>query len=98
MTMSLRSMTLALVLSAASAAAPAQLAERSVTLDANTIASRAYQRELSAAIEEVCGSYAAVDYAQWDEIDRCRAGARASVDRQLAKLRQSQPVRLGSRR
>ena len=43
-------------------------------------------RRLAAALENVCGSYATSESWQESEIARCRAGARAEADAQLARL------------
>ena len=54
-------------------------------------------RKVSLAAEQVCGSYAAVEYQQWDRIEQCRAEAFRSVDRQLAAMKQPGIVRLAAR-
>jgi len=54
-------------------------------------------RKVSRAAEQVCGSYATAEYYQWDGIERCRAQAFHSVDRQLAALKPAGTIRLAAR-
>ncbi|HEV2818387.1 MAG TPA: UrcA family protein [Allosphingosinicella sp.] len=44
------------------------------------------RRRIAAALENVCGSYATSESWEEREIARCRAGARAAADAQLAGL------------
>lgn len=56
-----------------------------------------FRRKIASAIEEVCGSYAAVEPYQWIGIDECRQSAWAGVRRQLADLKAQEPLKLGER-
>ena len=44
------------------------------------------RRRIAAALDEVCGSYAAAESADDYGISRCRAAARAGAERQLASI------------
>ena len=81
---------LAASLAAAPAAAYAPPARQSVSyadLDLSRPADAARLRQrLADALENVCGSYATSESWQQREIARCRAGARAEADAQLARL------------
>lgn len=74
-----------LVLPAAARAAPNSQSVSSVGLDLGTAGGRArFQRRLAAAVENVCGSYAATSDSEQREIGRCRRAAWAGVEMQLA--------------
>ncbi|MCL6684244.1 UrcA family protein [Sphingomonas alba] len=87
---------------AAAAATPVigQTAENSVvvTVDRAARASHALMKHrIAVAVEEVCGSYSTIESYQVPELDACRKEAWASVNRQLAALKDSGQIRLSSR-
>jgi UrcA family protein len=55
------------------------------------------QRKIAGAVEEVCGSYAAVEPSQWPGIDDCRQSAWTGVRQQLVDMRAREAVKLGAR-
>lgn len=61
------------------------------------LSDRQFRRKIGRAVEEVCGSYAAVESYQWPEIDDCRKNAWSGVRQQLADLKVQQQVKLGAR-
>lgn len=52
------------------------------------------KKRIDAAVEQLCGSYASVEYDQWRHIDRCRGDALLSVEQQIAKLAPNGAIRL----
>lgn len=61
-----------------------------VTVDKAARASHALlKHRLAVAVEEVCGSYAAIEPYQVPELDACRRQAWASANRQLAAMSSS---------
>lgn len=87
---------------AASFIAPAQAEDNSnsvtVIVDRAARASHALMKHrLAVAVEEVCGSYSTIETYQVPEVDACRKEAWASVNRQLAALKDTGQIRLSSR-
>lgn len=77
---------------------PAQIAIKVADSDLDTRAGRArLRRQISGAIEELCGSYASTESYQWDQLDDCRRKAWANSSRQLAALRAARSVKIGAR-
>jgi UrcA family protein len=90
----------ALLMAAAAAPVSAQDVEHSavVTVDRAARASHSLlKHRLAVAVEEVCGSYATIETYQVPELDACRKEAWASVNRQLAALKDTGQIRLSSR-
>lgn len=58
---------------------------------------RQFRHRIADSVEEVCGSYAAVEHDQWREIDQCRKVAWANVERQLAELKATGSERLATK-
>lgn len=56
-----------------------------------------FRRKIASAVEDVCGSYAAVEPYQWPEIDDCRQSAWAGVRQQLAGVKAGKEIKLGGR-
>jgi UrcA family protein len=54
-------------------------------------------RRISLAAEELCGSYAAREQQDWDEVTTCRKAAFRSAEQQLAGLRAGATVRVAAR-
>lgn len=91
----------AVALGAFATPASAQPAEVSVKVadgELDTRAGRARLRQrVAAAIEQLCGSYAAIEPYQWPDIDKCWKSAWREANRQIAHLRGREPVKLGER-
>lgn len=89
----------ALVAVAMPAAATAEPQEVVVTLSNADLAlsDGRFRKKIASAIEQVCGSYAAVEPYQWPGIDECRQAAWTGVRQQLADLKPSETVKLSAR-
>jgi UrcA family protein len=85
----------------AAASASAEPTTVSLTVTPSDFSSRdaraKLDRRIAAAIEEVCGSYAAIESYQWPALDDCRRSARAQVDYRLARIRAANTVEVGAR-
>ena len=66
--------------------------------DMATPAARAkLDRRIGAAIEEVCGSYAAIESSQLPEMDACWAAAKRQVQQRMASLNGRAQIQLSAR-
>jgi UrcA family protein len=90
-----------LALLAATAAGPATAEERQVAVRLSAselgLTEAQLRSRLAPAIEEACGSYAAIDPDLWWELEKCRQSAWASAKRQVAELRARRPIMVGQR-
>lgn len=84
---------------ATAAQAPANEVVITVTATdrADAAGQRVLMRKVAMATEQVCGSFATVEYAQWDGVERCRAEAMKSVDQELAAMKAPGTIRLATR-
>jgi UrcA family protein len=89
-----------LLLTTLPAAALADPRSATVTVtvaDMSTPAARArLDRRIGAAIEQVCGSYAAIETGQVPEMDSCWAAAKAEASRRLASLKGQERIQFAS--
>jgi len=83
----------------ATAIADPRIATVTVTsADMATPAARArLDRRIGAAIEEVCGSYAAIESSQVPEMDACWAAAKRQVQQRIASLNGRAKIQLSAR-
>jgi UrcA family protein len=89
-----------LLFAAIPAAALANPRSATVTVtaaDMSTPAARArLDRRIGAAIEQACGSYAAIESGQVPEMDSCWAAAKAEVSRRLASFKGQDRIQFAS--
>jgi len=89
-----------LAVTAAATPARAQTAENRVTVTVDRAARASHaamKHRLAVAVEEVCGSYSTIETFQVPEVDACRKEAWASVNSQLAAIKDKGQIRLSSR-
>lgn len=80
------------------AAAPDEIIITVTALDLASERGRAStMHRIAQVAEEYCGSYAAVEFDQWDGIKRCRGDVMASATRQLAAMTAPTDLRLAVR-
>jgi UrcA family protein len=83
---------------AAAVADPRTATVTVTSADMATPASRArLDRRIGAAIEEVCGSYAAIETSQVPEMDACWSAARHQVAQRIASLNGRTKIQLSAR-
>ncbi|SRR5260221_10969317 len=89
-----------LLLATLPAAALADPRTATITVTAADMASPAARarldRRIGAAIEDVCGSYAAIESAQVPEMDDCWKAARSEVQQRLASFNSKTRIQLAS--
>lgn len=91
-----------IALAAVMAATPAIAREDSVTIPvtkadfASTTARAQLDRRIGAAVERLCGSYAAVETYQWTAIDDCRQVAGDQAAAGLAAFQRKGVIEVGS--
>jgi len=82
---------------AAALADPRSATVTVTSADMLTPAARArLDRRIGAAIEQVCGSYAAIESGQIPEMDSCWAAAKAEASRRLANLKGQERIQFAS--
>ena len=90
-----------LLLTAVPAAASADPRTATITVTNADMASPAARarldRRVGAAIEEVCGRYAAIESAQVPEMDACWAAAKRQVQQRMASLNGRVKIQLSAR-
>ena len=95
-----RILIVGLLFAALPAAASAEPRTSTVTITAADMATPAARdrlnRRIGAAIEEVCGSYAAIESAQVPEMDACWSAAKAQVAERLASIKSRTSIQLAS--
>lgn len=95
-----RFLTIGLLLTTLPAAAMAEPRTATVTVTAADMASPAARarldRRIGAAIEQVCGSYAAIESSQVPEMDACWSSAKAEVQQRLASFNTKTRIQLAS--
>lgn len=83
------------------AVASAEPRTATVTVTASDMATAAARakldRRIGSAIEEVCGSYAAIESSQVPEMDECWRSAKATVAQRIASLKGRTNIQLSAR-